>query len=48
LASLIILSKKSNAEEVNDTEVEGLLAQAEAIFNNADEVLAKFDTAVLA
>lgn len=37
------MSKKSNAEQVNDAEVDALLAQAEEIFNNADEVLAKFD-----
>jgi hypothetical protein len=33
--------RKSNAENANEN-IDGLLAQAEAIFANPDEVLAKF------
>jgi hypothetical protein len=41
--------KKSNAKTAQDNELDGLMAQAEAIFNNADSVLAGFEQqAVLA
>jgi hypothetical protein len=40
--------QKSNAEQVNDSEFDGLFAQAAEIMNNADSVLAKFESEAVA
>lgn len=39
LVGLVKNEKKSNADKVNDNEFEGLIAQAEQIFNDPDSVL---------
>lgn len=44
LLALLNISHKSNADNSNDNilNIDSLLAQAESIVNNADEVLAQF------